>query len=704
MKDQNKNKSDDADDSMMEYTQSVENVKMRQSLHNFLVKSKILFSSRILNLLVSVILITQCIAFTYTPESFTNVAWGLTNTILRCTIVIQIMFEIIAAAELSDYLLSVSFFTEILLTMPYFIMFAVVGHLPDLDVDLIIHVTFINLISVIKLRKLCDTIENEVNKQLLQISVTIISLVLILSGLINYIYKVSGKLNEGVANKQLTDSFVFYDYFFFIMTIASTVGYENPFFGNPVLRFALMFIIFISIVIIPAKSSELISILSNKSIYSRISYKRVDSTEFIVLCGSLGTSSVVNFLSEFFHEDHGSSQRHCIILSPNRPDNDMENLLRDTKYEKIIKYIQGDPNSDIDLRRAQADKAKAVVIMCNKHSINPEEEDSKTVLHSISIRKFLGANPASITRICVQLLRSEGKSHYALPGSKQDSNSKQEKNDQIICLEELKLSLFAKSCLCPGLIAMITNLVNSAGDLQADSSTPKWLEEYWHGIGFEIYKTQLSKVFADKTFSEAAAIIYKKFNAILFGIEAESARGSKICINPGNKRLKEDNVGYIIAQDKEVADSIRDYDMEERVNRDTEGHVNLKSEVLRSIGRFIEGDFNLTNAKMAGTSDFNVHVLKNCYVSKTKIDIVDVTYDTMNGNILATNHIILAGMVSNLNHFVMPLRSKLLNKIPPIIILNEDRPDHKTWSPISHFPEIYFVKVNPSVTVGIGSK
>jgi hypothetical protein len=79
-------------------------------------------------------------------------------------------------------------------------------------------------------------------------------------------------------------------------------------------------------------------------------------------------------------------------------------------------------------------------------------------------------------------------------------------------------------------------------------------------------------------------------------------------------------------------------------------------------------------------------------VSKTKIDINRVTYENMNGNILATNHIILAGLVSNLHHFVIPLRSKYLNKIPPIIILNEDKPDHKTWSPISYFPEIYYVK------------
>ena len=100
----------------------------------------------------------------------------------------------------------------------------------------------------------------------------------------------------------------------------------------------------------------------------------------------------------------------------------MENLLRDTKYEKVIVYIQGNPLDEIDLRRAQTDKAKAVIIMCNKHSINPEEEDSRTILIAIYINKFLASHPDSNTRLCFQLLRTDGKQHYSLPTNKQNKN------------------------------------------------------------------------------------------------------------------------------------------------------------------------------------------------------------------------------------------------------------------------------------------
>lgn len=64
----------------------------------------------------------------------------------------------------------------------------------------------------------------------------------------------------------------------------------------------------------------------------------------------------------------------------------------------------------------------------------------------------------------------------------------------------------------------------------------------------------------------------------------------------------------------------------------------------------------------------------------------------MENNILATNHIILCGLVPNLINFVLPLRSKYLGKYPPILILHSKEPSEKQWTQIAYFPEIYYVK------------
>ena len=77
----------------------------------------------------------------------------------------------------------------------------------------------------------------------------------------------------------------------------------------------------------------------------------------------------------------------------------------------------------------------------------------------------------------MQLLRPEGKDHYYL------SLNKETENDQVVCVEELKLSLLAKSCLCPGLVSVISNLITSSGEppKRSELENCEWLEEYWKG-------------------------------------------------------------------------------------------------------------------------------------------------------------------------------------------------------------------------------
>jgi hypothetical protein len=80
----------------------------------------------------------------------------------------------------------------------------------------------------------------------------------------------------------------------------------------------------------------------------------------------------------------------------------------------------------------------------------------------------------------MQLLKPESITHYELSLNKEDV-----KGDQIICIESLKLSLLAKSCLCPGLVVLITNLIKSSKNPSSDLLTKKqnknwkWLDEYW---------------------------------------------------------------------------------------------------------------------------------------------------------------------------------------------------------------------------------
>jgi hypothetical protein len=61
----------------------------------------------------------------------------------------------------------------------------------------------------------------------------------------------------------------FQRYIYFIIITGATLGYGNPYEG-PINRVSVMLLIIISLFIIPAKSSRLVSILSSKSAYARL--------------------------------------------------------------------------------------------------------------------------------------------------------------------------------------------------------------------------------------------------------------------------------------------------------------------------------------------------------------------------------------------------------------------------------------------------
>lgn len=162
----------------------------------------------------------------------------------------------------------------------------------------------------------------------------------------------------------------------------------------------------------------------------------------------------------------------------------------------------------------------------------------------------------------MQLLAPESITHYEL------SLSSDIKNDQIVCIESLKLALLAKSCLCPGLVVLITNLIKSSGEVNDDVEERKeepafgWLYNYWKGKQFEIYRVSIPKSFAGHMFCDIVSNVYKDRGLLLFALEiVVNGKSGDILLNPGNYKLPKpfswhneyQYFGYIIAPDLDDA-------------------------------------------------------------------------------------------------------------------------------------------------------
>lgn len=50
------------------------------------------------------------------------------------------------------------------------------------------------------------------------------------------------------------------------------------------------------------------------------------------------------------------------------------------------------------------------------------------------------------------------------------------------------MNLLAKSCFAPGLIAMISNLIQSASEMEEKEDGSFWFAEYCEGMGHEVYR------------------------------------------------------------------------------------------------------------------------------------------------------------------------------------------------------------------------
>ena len=97
-------------------------------------------------------------------------------------------------------------------------------------------------------------------------------------------------------------------------------------------------------------------------------------------------------------------------------------------------------------------------------------------------------------------------------------------NHQIVCVDEIKLNLLAKSCICPGFSTMVSNLVRSS-NLEASSSMDTWAQEYTLGCGKEIYRAKLSPFFSGKTFSEMANLVFSHLGVCVLAVEIMDAAG-----------------------------------------------------------------------------------------------------------------------------------------------------------------------------------
>ncbi|MEL6802218.1 MAG: hypothetical protein AAFO91_00355 [Bacteroidota bacterium] len=71
------------------------------------------------------------------------------------------------------------------------------------------------------------------------------------------------------------------------------------------------------------------------------------------------------------------------------------------------------------------------------------------------------------------------------------------------------MNLIAKSCFCPGLISLLSNLIKSVDNDQLGANQKEWVNEYLTGLEHEMYRVELNEKFYGQDFTEISVAIYE---------------------------------------------------------------------------------------------------------------------------------------------------------------------------------------------------
>jgi hypothetical protein len=135
------------------------------------------------------------------------------------------------------------------------------------------------------------------------------------------------------------------------------------------------------------------------------------------------------------------------------------------------------------------------------------------------------------------------------------------RQDPLICVNEIKMNLLAQSCLCPGIITLVGNLIMSVDVPERVGLTPRdelWLDEYNAGSEYEIYRTRLCAVFEGAPFCTVSALVHEALGCLPFALELSCGSYSRVIMNPGKLPIPNihqfDVHAFVVATDQESAE------------------------------------------------------------------------------------------------------------------------------------------------------
>ena len=668
----------------------------RQKLSRFFESNNRLFYIRIIVITLTTLSYIYYVVCTYKPKLFKSLNY--IDFVVCSLLIIEHIINILISHYFWKFLYSIESLVNFVIEIPPF--FSLLCD-DDIGSNWYRFINFTRVLRLIKCYIIMDIYQNgekSVKSQILNIILSILLIIFIFAGEVqiydydNVIEQLKLSYDEE-SRYYLNHRKYYHHYIYFIIVSLTTVGYGEIMPISVLSKFTMIFFVIFILAVIPNQTDELINLSNAQTIYERKEYISNPDIPFVVLLGNIELDILKSFCEEYFHSDHGQFYRHLVILMNEYPSKAFEYFLLENDNTKFIYYLQGDPMKSENLLRADILKAKACIIFCDKNAFDLSSEDQQEIFLALYIKKFYYVttlenkinetkkdiinsatqlNPKNLLKgnnfkIILQLNKTESPTYYY--GALQNNYKKYLAKDQLLIIENLKMNLLSKSCVTPGIISLLYNLIISAStDKNSTNNAPEWIKEYTEGTEYEIYKFTAEGELLNYSYPQLAVDIYNKFHSLLIALEINYKGNSLIKLNPQStetisdiiekninnidKKLKEDNSSnntissdsfaeeeesrtektkklvlkrnyikinfYLISKDKEVIEELQ------KMDKTKVGMSALKSRYRKSVTKkntlrsFDEQKLGQSSTYRNLKSDFNNIKSNNLKRSKTR--------------------------------------------------------------------------------------
>ncbi|OQR88846.1 calcium-activated potassium channel subunit alpha-1, partial [Thraustotheca clavata] len=266
--------------------------------------------------------------------------------------------------------------------------------------------------------------------------------------------------------------------------------------------------------LLPLQIGNLSDVLNRETEYDKSFKEHKEKTPHILICGEVNSGALDFFLRQFLHPNNTNWKDKVVILCPSLPSHNLKRVLLNSAYEQRVVYLQGSAMLDTDLKRASASTARLCFVMSNKLSTETDQSDTATNFITISLRHFNARVP-----IFVQVLKTDNIRHLHLSGA-----------DNILCVDQLKMGLLAKSSVMPGAMALFTAMLFTSRRYTAEKV---WCDEYLAGCCNELHQATIPAFLHGLlSFNFIAHFLYHEFQILTIAL----SDGDKITLLP-TKRL-----------------------------------------------------------------------------------------------------------------------------------------------------------------------